>query len=244
VTVVVAALLVLAAACGDDGASTGNEAPGATVSGDPGAGVGSGFCDQLAAQDEVEFDAFSPSSAEAGLRASVDALRRARSAAPSPIRADMEILVDHAERLLALLEGHGFDLMAVSASEMAAINTDSVAAASERIAAFCGIDDDGSAEAPATPIDPEGAFEALMPPGGRLSSSPAEHMMIAVTDVSFDEVIDHYRTLTGPELSLAGAEGFRLATFISGHGSPLGFATITVSDQPSGPVEVVIALAP
>jgi hypothetical protein len=245
-------VVLLATACGDDvppngggtaAPATDTAATDTATAAAPGAGVGTPFCRQAAEQQTISanFSPIDPASVADAFSKSLDALRALQAAAPPELRADLAILVEYSERYSALLSQHGYDILAVPPAEFDALFTLEVLTASERFEGFCGLDSGGAANGWSDPIDADAAIEALLPPGAVITGTPAPYMVIVQVDASFDEVIDHYRSLVGPELSLIGEGSFRLATFLAGNIAP--GSTITVSNSPSG-VEVVIAVSP
>ncbi len=132
---------LFAAACGDDGGGTQSAA---------------GFCDRNnqieASLDgiDAEFEAAFGEGDFSGLGEyfgeALDLMRGSLGSAPSEIRDDVGTLIAGFETFVEVMEDYDYNLFAIPEDEprLAALDDPEFDAASDRISAYCGVDDDDS----------------------------------------------------------------------------------------------------
>jgi hypothetical protein len=152
-------VLLLAAACGDDGGL---------------AGTGGNFCDMVGSINDAgdaneEIDFFDPSAVEEAFKEFAAQIEAAKRAAPGEIKADVELLADGMQDFLEILDEADYDFTALIALEgdprMEAVDSPQYEAAQDRVDAYCGISDtsvddgftdpDPDSDADLPGIDPE-----------------------------------------------------------------------------------------
>lgn len=181
-----AAVLLLASACGDDSSAGGGRfeaaAGGDTASsGDGGEAVGAGsggdFCG-LSADINDGLDAVNvfggPDSVEAAFRQIADNIDRATGQAPAELREDVQLLSEGVAGFIDVLEEYDYNFLAIpddavtTDPRLAAVESPEYEAASDRVNAYCGIEPDPGLDASDTepPVDEPGADGGGVPDFG------------------------------------------------------------------------------
>jgi hypothetical protein len=170
IIVTMAVVVLFAAACGDDSSSLTGEPEDADAgsvddgsadddSADDGSedmadGSGSDFCNFDAGIDEgmdsIDPSFSNPEEIEATFEQLMDDIDQAVDMAPDELRADVELLADGVSGLVEVLAEYDFNFLAIPESatddpRMAALEDPAYEAASARIDAYCGFDDEPDA---------------------------------------------------------------------------------------------------
>lgn len=180
-------------------------------------GSDSEFCAFVTEVDEAQDDVdvgLDPETFRESIETSVAALERARELAPGEIRDDVALVATAFADFAELLDEYEYDFMALATvaaddPRLLALEEDELAAATERIGEFCGIDlgtgvETGDAEQPGDDGGGSGdggtLAETLTPPGVVESAAMGSGTTLFSSEASFQEAVDFYLDVLGPAL--------------------------------------------
>lgn len=202
------------------------------------------------AQDDIEFG-LDPASFRESIEASINALEQARALAPREIRDDVDVVAATFADFAELLEEYGYDFLAIAEGaaddpRLLAFEDDELAAATERIGEFCGIDlgagvDTGDAGPPGGDGGDTGdggdLAAVLTPPGVTESAAMGSGTTLYSSDASFQEAVDFYLDVLGPALFVNEDEESAVwSTVYEG-----AAVSVNVSGQDAG-LEILVAV--